>query len=120
MNLQSPHRPVTALEILNSPSENVVNSGLSVCGRRPFIKCEIRRAFARVHAFFKKVVLTPVVEDLFFQVREAHFVRNLLEHPLNLTRRKSETRGHKARGYEVYPDIHLRTMCENARAAGFS
>ena len=45
----------------------------------------VRRTVSSFDAFFEKIIFLPVIEDLLFEVRQAHFVRDLLEHLSNIT-----------------------------------
>jgi hypothetical protein len=84
MNLKAPHGLVSADEILNRSSENVVDTGFTVRRRRTFVEGVIRGILARFDAFFKDSLLFPVGENLFLEIRQTHFVGYRFEHPANV------------------------------------
>src|SRR5262245_56699961 len=86
MDLKATHGPVTADEVFDGAGKHVMNAGFAVGRGRTFVKRKVRSALSRFDTFFAEVVLSPVLQDVFFKVREAHLVRYLLEHPDNVTR----------------------------------
>ena len=97
MNLESAHGLIAADQIFDRPGENVVDAGFAVRGRRAFVERVVGRILAGFDAFLEDSVLFPVVENLLFEIRQAHFVGYRLEHPANVARR---TRA-KARDYGI-------------------
>src|SRR5687767_5927567 len=85
MHLKSAHGSVTAHQVLNGSRKDVMNSGLAVCRRWTFVERKVGRVLTGLNTLFEQVVFLPVRQDVLFQVRQAHLVRDLLEHPSNVT-----------------------------------
>src|SRR6185436_7277395 len=75
MNLKPAHRSITAHEVLDRAGENLVNAGLPVSGRGPFVERKIGGTLSSLDAFFENAVLLPVIENFPLEFGQAYFVR---------------------------------------------
>ena len=63
VNLEAAHGLVAADKIFNRPGKNVMDTGFAVSGRGTFVKRVVGRILAGFDAFFKDLILFPVVRE---------------------------------------------------------
>ena len=85
VDLKAAHGLIPADQVLDGSRENVVDTWFAIRGGRAFVKGVVRRGVPGLHTFFKRPALFPVIENLLFKIRQAHFVGYRLEHLANVT-----------------------------------
>ena len=63
-DMKTAHGFVAGIDVLEATSQNVMNTGFSIRGRRTLIKCEQRSALAGFERFGKYILLPPEIQDL--------------------------------------------------------
>ena len=66
----SEHRAVSAHEILDRPTQNVVESGTTICGRRSFVEDKTFTVRVLGQRLAKKVFVAPALEDVLFDSKQ--------------------------------------------------